>query len=83
MAKAPTPGSNADESIKEYTVAPQRTVSAEDRDYGPGEKVILEEAEGTRLTKLGYLVGEDGSVAIPTNGPAVNVEDGVQIEPAS
>lgn len=68
--------------LEAHIVAPGRTVATDDGDVGPGGEVMLDPREAKRLGKLGFLVGEDGTVALNTNGPAVNVDDGVQVKTA-
>lgn len=66
-----------------YLVAPGRTVMGDDGEsFGPGGKVSLTAAEATSLLKHGFIVDKDGAVVIQTDGPAVNVDEGVQIAPA-
>lgn len=67
--------SNAD--IKEYEVAPGRTVTDDEGDHGPGSTVILDVKEGKKLQKLGFLRLDDGSLAGGSAGPAT--ETGVEI----
>jgi len=64
-----------------FTVAPGRTVSTPDGDKGPGSQVDLAPDEAERLRSLGFLLSDDGSVTFNADGPAVNVEDGVRVEP--
>lgn len=73
----------ADETASgEYIVAPGRTVVTGDGAFGPGKKVKLDDKDAERFRNLGYLLADDGSVFVQTDGPAVNVEDGVQITQA-
>jgi len=60
-----------DEDIAEFTVAPGRTVSGDDGDVGPGGTIILPIKEGAKLQKLGFLLGEDGSIPVNADGPKV------------
>lgn len=60
----------------EYTVAPGRTVDGK----GPGSKVSLNDADAQRMLELGFILDTDGSMVIRADGPAVNVEDGVQVK---
>lgn len=63
-----------------YTVAPGRTVTSDDgKPKGPGEKVTLSKADAERLLPLGFVLDADGAIIVRADGPAVNVEDGVQI----
>lgn len=60
----------------EYTVARGRTVDGKE----PGEKVKLNADDAERLFGLGFILAPDGSSALLPEGPAVNVEDGVQVK---
>lgn len=60
----------------EYTVAPGRTVDGK----GPGKTVKLDDADAQRMLELGFILDTDGSMVIRADGPAVNVEDGVQVK---
>lgn len=60
----------------EYTVAPGRTVDGK----GPGQTVTLDEKDAERMLELGFILDADGSIVIRADGPAVNVEDGVQVK---
>lgn len=63
-----------------YTVAPGRTIDGK----MPGDKVDLDATDAKRLLGLGFILDKDGSVVVRADGPAVNVEDGVQIaQPAA
>lgn len=64
-------------SATSYTVAPGCTVGGK----GPGETIDLDSDEAVRLRKLGFLLDEDGKRRFMADGPAVNVEDGVEIKP--
>ncbi|WP_047867318.1 hypothetical protein [Sphingomonas paucimobilis] len=64
-------------STESYTVAPGCTVGGK----GPGETIDLDSDEAARLRKLGFLLDEDGQRRYMSDGPAVNKEDGVVIEP--
>lgn len=59
-----------------YTVAPGRTVDGK----APGETVDLDEGDATRLLQLGFILDTDGSIVVQADGPAVNVENGVQVK---
>jgi hypothetical protein len=60
----------------EYTVAPGRTVDGK----GPGQTVKLDDNDALRMLELGFILDTDGAVVIRADGPAVNVEDGVQVK---
>ena len=63
-----------------YKVAAGRTVIGDDgKSYGPGQEVSLNEADAERCIALGFILDEDGATVVRADGPAVNVEDGVQI----
>lgn len=63
-----------------YVVAPGRTVvSGDGETFGPGDEVELTAAEAKNLVLLGFFRDRDGSVLIQADGPAVNVEDGVEV----
>jgi len=65
-----------------YVVAPGRTVMDHDgENIGPGGKVNLTADEATRLLKHGFILDKDGAIVVQTDGPAVNVDEGVQIAP--
>ncbi len=64
-------------STTSYTVAPGCTVGGK----GPGETIDLDSDEAGRLRKLGFLLDEDGQRRYMSDGPAVNKEDGVVIQP--
>ncbi len=59
-----------------YTVAPGRTVDGK----GPGKTVDLDDDDALRLLELGFILDDDGSIVVRADGPAVNVEDGVQVK---
>ena len=52
------------------------------RDYAPGDEIELDADEAERFMKLGFILDEDGAIVVRADGPAVNVEDGVQISGA-
>lgn len=62
-----------------YIVAPGRTIDGK----APGAEVLLNDVDAERMLKLGFILGPDGSVVVRADGPAVNVQDGVQIAPAN
>lgn len=64
-------------NLDTYTVAPGRTVDGKQ----PGEPVELNEADAERLLGLGFILDVDGKQRFATEGPAVNVDGGVQIKP--
>lgn len=84
-AKAPKIAVTADaiqSKSGDYTVAPGRTVVNDAGEAkGPGQTVTLDRADAKRLLGLGFLLDDDGDIVIRADGPAVNVEDGVQIAP--
>ncbi len=59
-----------------YTVAPGRTVDGKK----PGSTVELDEGDAQRMLELGFILDKDGAVVVRADGPAVNVEDGVQVK---
>ena len=59
-----------EDDIAEFTVAPGRTVCGDDGDVGPGGTIILPVKEGEKLQKRGFLLDDDGSVAVNADGPA-------------
>lgn len=59
-----------------YTVAPGRTVDGKK----PGSMVELDEGDAQRMLELGFILDRDGAVVVRADGPAVNVEDGVQVK---
>lgn len=59
-----------------YTVAPGRTVDGK----APGETVELDAGDAKRLFKLGFVLDPDGAIVVQADGPAVNVENGVQVK---
>lgn len=61
-----------------YIIAPGRTIDGK----LPGDEVTLSDADAERFRDFGFILADDGSRVVPTGGPAVNVEDGVQIKPA-
>lgn len=61
-----------------YIVAPGRTIDGK----LPGDEVTLSDADAVRLRDFGFILADDGSRVVPTGGPAVNVEDGVQVKQA-
>lgn len=65
-----------------YKVAPGRTVIGDDGEVGPGGEVTLASDEGEKLQKLGFLLTDEGDQVVQTGGPAVNVEDGIQVKQA-
>lgn len=65
----------------EYTVAPGRTITTDDGNKKPGETVTLSDADAERLRELGFILGDDGTRALPSGGPTVNA-DGVQVTEA-
>ena len=65
----------------EYTVAPGRTITTDDGQKNPGDTVTLSEADAKRLRDLGFILGDDGTRALPSGGPTVNA-DGVQVTEA-
>lgn len=70
-------------STAEFTVAPGRTVVTDGGEKGPGSTVTMDSIEGERLRARGFFLAEDGAVEVNTSGPAVNVEDGVRVEPGA
>lgn len=62
-----------------YTVAPGRTVTTGDDSFGAGGRVKLTAEEANRLLKTGFILDKDGAAIIQADGPAVDVEDGVQV----
>lgn len=61
-----------------FTVAPGRTITADGKHYGPGDKVPLTDPEEIeRFTALGFILGADGSRAVAASGPAVLVDQTV------
>ena len=79
MADETNAGETAPEKTRKYTVAPGRTVDGK----GPGEKVDLIDTDYDRFLQLGFVLDKDGKQRFITDGPAVNVVDGVQIKPAA
>lgn len=73
----PTP---KDVATATYTVAKGRSLVHDGKPYGAGDSVDLPVDDGARFQALGFLVGEDGSVSVNTNGPAV--VSGVEIKEA-
>lgn len=69
----------ADATAGTYTVAPGRHVSDADGSHGPGESCKLDEKDAKRMLALGFILDTDGTIVVRADGPAVNVEDGVQI----
>lgn len=65
----------------EYTVAPGRTITTDDGHKKPGDTVTLSADEAKRLRDLGFILGDDGTRALPSGGPTVNA-DGVQVTEA-
>lgn len=59
-----------------YTVASGRTVDGK----GPGKTVELDDGDALRLLELGFILDDDGSIVVRADGPAVNVEDGIQVK---
>ncbi|WP_242183094.1 hypothetical protein [Sphingomonas sp. CARO-RG-8B-R24-01] len=59
-----------------YTVAPGRTVDGK----APGKTVELDDGDAKRMLELGFILDTDGSIVVRADGPAVNVEDGVQVK---
>jgi hypothetical protein len=86
MARAPVPASlqdsNSTSTEIDLVVAPGRTVVVDDIPFGPGETVTIDTTQGEYLRKRGFFRADDGSVTVSASGPAVNVEDGVRVEPA-
>lgn len=76
-ADATTPADANAPALNSYTVSPGCTVGGK----GPGETIDLDSDEAARLRKLGFLLDEDGQRRYMSDGPAVNKEDGVVIEP--
>lgn len=66
----------------EYTVAPNRTVVTADGSFGPGQAVNLDDKDAKRFRDLGFLLTDGGAVLTQTDGPAVNVENGIQVTTA-
>lgn len=63
-----------------FTVAPGRTIEGADETiYMPGDEIALGAADAERFLALGFILDQDGSRVLLTNGPATDVEDGVQI----
>ena len=63
-------------------VAPGRTITQDGKHFGPGDAVMLDEDDAARFEALGFILSPDGTQTAPgTDGPAVNVVDGVQIKP--
>ena len=60
----------------QFTVAPGRTVDGK----GPGSTVELDDTDAQRMLELGFILDADGAMVIRADGPAVNVEDGVQVK---
>lgn len=85
LASAPSPSPDPIDAdlVKQpvgggHVIAPGRTVDGK----GPGETVHLDEADAKRFVELGFVLDKDGGQRVPTEGPAVNVEDGVQVKQA-
>lgn len=77
-AKAANPAADASAPVvNSYTVAPGCTVGGK----GPGEPIELDETDAKRFRDLGFILDEDGQRRYMSDGPAVNKEDGVVIEP--
>ena len=72
----------ADVTSGTCTVAPGRTVVTADGSYTAGQTVTLDDKDAKRFTGLGFLLDQDGAAIVRADGPAVNVEDGVQISQA-
>ncbi|MGI4764564.1 MAG: hypothetical protein ACRYGP_05805 [Janthinobacterium lividum] len=53
--------------------------TARNKGYNPGDEIELDAEEAESLIKMGFLLDTDGSVVVRADGPAVNVENGVQI----
>jgi hypothetical protein len=64
-----------EDALAPYTVAAGHTVDG----ILPGDTVDLNAADAKRFRDLGFILGEDGARKVATGGPAVNVEDGVQM----
>ena len=60
----------AKKTLNLYTVAPGRTVITDDGTSGPGEDVLLDDDEAKRFRELGFILAEDGTPVIRTDGPA-------------
>ncbi len=66
------------DTLSPYIVAKGHTIDGK----MPGDTVNLSETDAERLLGLGFLLDEEGNQLIATGaGPAVNVEDGVEIKP--
>lgn len=76
-----------------YAVAAGRTVHHDGKDYlgqrrnpkneiVPADKVKLDADDAERLLKAGFLLDKDGAAIIHADGPAVNVDNGVQLAPS-
>jgi hypothetical protein len=83
-APAPDPAPDVDAATIEkplgagFVVAPGRTV---DGKLHP-DTVELSDADAKRFVELGFVLDKDGVRRVSEGGPAVNVEDGVQVKPA-
>ncbi len=55
------------DGLRSYEVAPGRTVDGRQ----PGDSVDLDDKDAKRLFDLGFILGEDGSRALLTEGPTV------------
>jgi hypothetical protein len=82
MARIPASSASAEDTTADFIVAPGRTVMVEDIPFGPGATVSLDVKEGEYLRARGFFRADDGSVSISASGPAVNVQDGIRVEPA-
>ena len=65
------------EKLIEATVSRGRTVHADDKAFGPGEKVRLSEVDVKRLRNAGFLVNEAVPEIPISVGP--NFNDGPQV----
>lgn len=67
LPKASGPDTEPAPALRSYEVAPGRTVDGRQ----PGDSVDLDDNDAKRLFDLGFILGEDGSRALLTEGPTV------------
>lgn len=74
---ANTPADANAPAVNSYTVSPGCTVGGK----GPGETIELDDNDAKRFCDLGFILDKEGQRRYMSDGPAVNKEDGVVIQP--